>query len=335
MELTHADAILAQWYDKSKLDRWLLPRDFLNEVQLGDTVDESTCTKYTTKSLAMSERETIKTLKLKDQMKYTTPLGYVPTGFKNETVHIMLNGAAVNCSVCSGRGMIDCPPEVPCQRCEGKARVQEVCRDCKGSGQVKVFRAAIDDYQTVRCNRSGCRNGIYQGDCPRCLSPHGTRHGSTGMVQCSRCNGVGELPCRACASEGQVIRAKILTRKFSHSTNVVFNSDGLDRNKFRNGIKRYHFWRLKGNLLSDDIEEYPDHAGVVRRQETVEVFDIRTATFTYKGKPFTVSSIMGEKEKFVTAKAPFAKKKLAAFYATSAVVGIAALGALLAIAAVV
>ena len=335
MEFSHANAILAQWYDKSKLDRWLLPRDFLTEVQPGDGVDESTCTKRTTKSLTVSERETIKTLKVREQVKYTTPIGYMPTGFKNETVHIMRDGAAANCNTCYGRGAVECPPEVLCPLCGGTAQAQGQCRHCEGTGLVTVFGEGAPRARTVRCRRDGCRDGIYQGDCPRCRSPHGTRHGSTGKIQCPRCNGAGELPCRACASEGQVIHAKILTRKFSHRTDVVFNSDGLDRNKFRNGIKRYHFWRLKGNLLSDDIEEYPDRAGVVRRQETVEVFDIRTATFTYKGKPFTVSSIMGEKEKFITAKAPFAKKKLAAFYAAASVVGIAALGALLAIAAVV
>ena len=325
MAYPNADAIMDQWHNKFKIDRWLLPRDFLNEVRSGDIVEERTCMRYTTKLLTVGERETIKTLKVKDKVKYSTPIEYIPTGFKNETVHVIRDGVAVNCETCYGRGTIDCPREVQCPQCLGTTWIREQCRNCMGSGTVTDSRG--DFIRTVRC--SSCRDGIFEEPCHRCLSPHGAFHGSTGRVTCMRCNGTGELPCHACASEGQVIQARILTRKFSRRTDVVFNIDGLDKN----GIKRRHFWRFKGNLLSDNIKEDRNSADVVRRQETTEVFYIQTATFTYKGKPFTVSAIAGEKEKFVTSKVPFAKKRLAAYYAASAILGIAAVGALLAIAA--
>ena len=328
-----ADAILDGWHSKSIIERWLLPRDFRSEVQSGDTVDQFDCIRYTTKYLTVSERESTRTLKPKDRMKYRTSYDYVPADFKNETVHVILDEADVNCHTCHGRGTVDCPREVVCQSCRGIGEVQEQCRHCTGSGIIIVQNG--DRVQRVRCRH--CTDGIYSGKCTRCMSPFGTAHGSTGRVTCPKCNGSGELPCRRCASEGFLIQARILTRKFSSRTDVAYQVDGAEGSKFRNGVKRHHFWRLKGNLLSDKIDDNPDIPSVIRRQETIDAYDVSTATFTYKGKPFTVTAIEGDtgRKKYITSKVPFAKKKLAAYYAASAILGIAVLGALLAIPALV
>lgn len=50
-----------------------------------------------------------------------------------------------------------------------------------------------------------------------------------------------------------------------------------------------------------------------------------------------MTAIEGDRgrKKYITSKVPFAKKKLAAYYAASAILGIAVLGALLAIPALV
>ena len=335
MGYPEADAILDGWHSKSIIERWLLPRDFRSEVQSSDTVDQFDCIRYTTKYLTVTERQSTRTLKPKDLMKYRTSPEYVPADFKNETVHVIRGKADVNCHTCHGRGTVDCPREVECQPCRGTGKVQAQCRYCTGSGFVTVRNGNLE--QLERCRR--CSNGIYRGDCIRCMSPHGARHGSTGWVTCPRCNGSGELPCRSCGSEGYLVQVIILTRKFSNRTDTAYYVDGAEVNKFRNGVKRHHFWRLKGNLLSDKIDDNPDIPGVIRLQEIIESYDIRTATFIYKEKPFTVTVIEGDRgrKKYIASKVPFAKKKLAAFYAASAILGlgIAVLGTLLAILALV
>ena len=225
--------VLSQWYRNAWLQKWWLPRDFLD--QTGHVDGESfICIKRTVRSMTLREGKRTKTLKIKQTSAYSRDVTYVPAEFKNETVHILVDGIRAACVSCSGRGEVPCPPEIDCPTCHGSTRTRERCIHCGGGGNVTMRPG---DLTTLR-NCGYCSgNGTVMVDCTRCYSRLGQLGGPTGKVLCSTCSGSGAIPCKSCDAEGDVIRGTVLTRKFSSKVHAEHNIDGLGKNRFKNGLR--------------------------------------------------------------------------------------------------
>ncbi|HKJ67848.1 MAG TPA: hypothetical protein VKA68_07810, partial [bacterium] len=106
------------------------------------------------------------------------------------------NGTGVartrTCQTCHGSGEIDC------WRCGGDGTIHDLimpteCWNCHGTGHGWLFRT---------CRVCGGDGQIFDNlpgeeQCPKCLG--------TGMLQCWRCGGSGEIetPCRICGGDGR------------------------------------------------------------------------------------------------------------------------------------
>ncbi len=249
--------LVADWLKEAGPVKWLLPGDFLNEVRFRE--DENfTCTRTTTDFLIMTERESVKTMKIRQIPQHSTDLQYEPPVFKSEKIRILdqTTSQTVACRQCSGRG------QVQCSRCNGLGEVQ--CGSCAG-------RQVIQTDQGPR----GCTN---------CLG---------GLVGCPRCKRARVLSCSACDAQGYGMTARVVERKFTHRVEVVHQVPGLVENEFKNGLKAKDFSQMTGTPLIIDEYVTPDRSGVIRQRVNVERFEVHSCAFNYKDNQFHLNSVSG------------------------------------------
>ena len=258
--------------------RWLLPSDFWSRVELCSR-DSVECRKYLTESLSVRERRRVATVRVGDAQNYRRGLDYRPEDFRNQRVTLLEESEKVSCGPCKGQGRIDCSPEMPCPNCKGRRTRKDYCFSCGGSG-----RSGAEGKEV--CWTCGGR-GIRSDGCAACADVYS---GSTGRVRCGRCGGAGWVLCRRCAGAGARVRANLVLRKYSRSTEVHFQLGGLEPDKFRYGLAPKHFRNLPGNQVRQETQA--PAAGTAALQRVTEFsYGVEVKTFRYKGAEFHLNRI--------------------------------------------
>ena len=295
------------WRRQAWLQRILLPGDFLSHVSATGGAEILQCNKTTTEYLAMGDKVEVKTVKVRESRTYSTDVKYRPQEFRNQIVKIINNASEVQCPGCVGRGWLPCPTTMSCRRCGGSGRRFEECGMCGGSGEVHKDQWWQKDQWDnsggtyVRCGSCGGNRGrtVNCGDCD-----HGT-------VVCDRCYGRGTVVCRRCDGDGKLVRANIITRKFSCSTEVVYQLSGLGENEFKNGLARKHFESMPGSLTYQEFRT-PSKSNTVLERRSIHSYDVLSHQCSYQEFQFylnKITSISGSK--YVASKMPLSKIKIA------------------------
>lgn len=91
----------------------------------------------------------------------------------------------LNCSACSGSGLIDCDPRISCESCGASGRrVEGLCLSCEGWGKVRTgWKLWLGTKVCSSCQGACVRYGL-------CESCKGLR-----TVKCPRCKGTGKAVC--------------------------------------------------------------------------------------------------------------------------------------------
>ena len=90
-----------------------------------------------------------------------------------------------NCSICSGSGLVNCDPRIPCGSCGANGRiVVGLCLTCEGRGQVRAaWKLWLGTKECSSCHGAGVRYSP-------CESCKGLR-----TIKCPRCKGTGKAVC--------------------------------------------------------------------------------------------------------------------------------------------
>ena len=301
-----ADELLTQWYTHLSWirRRFFLPKDFAASVKAigGDT---AVCYKTTVDTLRMRDKVLERDLKHRETSKYSLDLDYRPQTFKRETCKIIskrweidcthCSGRGIlRCSICSGRGSVDCPKRKKCPSCAGTSKRNVDCRICLGFG-MGCSSCGERGYHIRRC-----------GDCNRGSVPCTDCHG-TGSRVCDLCHQSGRLQCKRCDGIGQVVHAVVINRMFSPHREVKVQVSGLAPDQFRNGLEAKHFRRLDGTVEEDSgAEEIPKGSDIVLRRRNVQSYNLLSYQFSYKDKALRLSLIESDKGlKYVTSGLPW------------------------------
>ena len=302
--------LLTEWLGKSRWTRLLLPRDFLAEVS-ASRGEKFTCRKTIVQHQLMRERTKTRIVKLKEAQRYSTNMNYRPTGFKSESLVLLDNATEVDCNKCKGIGILSCPTSMRCRECSGSGEIRVTCNNCGGSGRTGWDK----EYDCLSCT-DGTRK-VRCGDCDR------------GDVVCDRCNGSGLVGCNQCDRAGKLVRADFVSRKFSSSTMVTFQLNGLSMDEFKNGLTQKHFRPLSGTPIYD-ADQTPTMPDVTRERKSIFSFDIYSQQYEYKEKLFFVNYITSEKgSKLVASKLPYSGVKIAASASLLCVVAVSAISAII------
>ncbi len=286
----------------SRIEWWrrmFLPADFTSQALLY-RVENLECRKFATEYLSLKESQRFATVKVNEARKYQRDLHFRPQEFKNQRITFIENEEKLKCKRCKGKGRIDCSPEVPCPSCRGRRTRTQFCFSCAGRG-----RAGQDSQeQCWACRGRGTRSD----DCATCA---GVFSGSTGRVRCNRCGGSGWVVCRSCAGAGEKVRAKLIIRNYTCSTEYHFRLDGLGTDQFRNGLAPKHFKSMLGDLVHQGFDK-PSSATVLLQRLSAFSYAVESKTYRYKGADFYLNRISsGNGDKFVTKDLPWSKPKLA------------------------
>ena len=267
-ELTHVE-----WWR-----RWFLPSDFWSQVELCSR-DSVHCRKFLTEYLSVRERRRVATVRVGDTQNYRRELDYHPEDFRNQRVTLIENEERISCGPCKGQGTIDCSPEMPCPNCKGRRTRKDYCFSCGGSG-----RSGAEGKEV--CWPCGGR-GIRSEGCAACADVYSS---STGRVRCGRCGGAGWVLCRRCAGAGAKVRANLVFRKYSLSTEVHYRMGGLEAGKFRYGLAPRHFRSLPGKLVKRETLSPASATAPVQRVSEF-CYGVEVRTFRYKGSEFHLNRI--------------------------------------------
>ncbi len=287
------DALLSEWGRRSRLARMLLPGDLLQEsVASGDEILE--CHRRTLDSVTMEDRVKGRVVKLVEARKYSSDLNYRPQEFKNQSLTLINDAREVDCANCSGSGIVSCPTRMRCRDCGGSGRIRENCSTCGGSGRT----GWNNEYNCL-----GCSDGKREVDCRNCRF---------GEVVCDRCNGRGYVGCDKCDTEGKLVQANFITRKFSASSKVNYQLSGLDEDKFKNGLEKKHFSSSPGNLIYQEYQA-PNGKDTTLERLTIHSYDVLSRQFDYRGNEYFLNSIVANgTQKIVPKGLPLSKPKVAA-----------------------
>ena len=284
--------LLNEWLRKSRMTRLLLPTDFLSEVN-SSTEERLTCHKTVIQYQYMTDRTKTKVVKLAEAHRYSNNLSYRPHDFNRESMVLIDGASEVACNKCRGRGILSCPTRMRCRKCDGSAEIRESCSNCGGSGRVGWNKewdclACTDGTRKVRC-----------GECNR------------GEVVCERCNGRGYIGCNRCDSEGKLVQANFISRKFSSSSLVTYQLSGLSVDQFKNGLSKGHFGSLAGIPIHES-EPTPSEPNVVRERKRIFSYGVLSQEYLYKGNSFFVNYITSkEGSKLVASRMPFSAIRVA------------------------
>lgn len=325
---TAPDEMLEEWQKKAWLQRLFLPNDFLAKASAVGA-ESLVCHKTTNEYLVMSDKVEEKTLKIGQTGGYSTDLDYRPQGFKNETVRIINNASEVACSDCSGRGQAACPTTMNCGRCRGSGIDTSRCSVCNGRGEYVtgrrvsrrsggIFRDRDDDYESEyysTCSHCSGRGRVNER-CSQC--------GASGQVVCNKCNGSGFVDCRQCDGAGRLVQGRVITRRFSSSTELTYQLSGLGENEFRNGLDGKHFKPLEGDLIYQEFQ-IPADPDTVLEQKSVHSYDVLSREYSYNDSSFCLNHITsGSASKYVASGIPLSKTKTAiagaAFFVAAAAI---------------
>ena len=266
------DALLTEWGRRSRLARLLRPGDLLQEsVASGEEILE--CHRRTLDFLTMEDRVNSRVVKSAEARKYSPDLNYRPQDFRNQSLNLIDNAHEVLCANCSGLGLVSCPTRMRCRDCGGSGRVRRNCDSCGGSGRVGLDR----EHHCMACT-----DGKREVDCRNCRF---------GEVVCEQCNGRGYVDCNKCDTEGTLVQANFINRKFSASSQVNYQLSGLSENEFKNGLARKHFNSFPGNLIYQEYQA-PQGQNTSMERLTIHSYDILSRQFSYKGDEFSLNSIV-------------------------------------------
>ena len=295
---THEEA-LSEWYKKAWLYRLFLPGDLRNEASVTGK-EELVCERRTNEQLEMQEEVRRQTLKIRESKQYSTDLAHRPREFKKRTIKLMGNSKKVAHRACGGSGVLDCPTEMDCRTCNGRGRREEDCNGCAGTGKRNPYG---DDKEANESCYSCYGSGSHTVNCRDC--------DFRGRVVCDLCWGRGIVRCENCDGMGEVVDAKIFTRKFSPLTEKNYRLSGLKVNQFKNGLGRKHFNKLAGDVHYSNFID-PSRSNTVLERETLESYNVVSYYFAYKDSGFclnVLSSAAGRK--YVPFRFPLSYFKLA------------------------
>ena len=298
---TAQDELMEEWRQKALLQRIFLPGDFLDQVSAVGS-ERLVCHQTTMEYLLMNDRMEEKAIKSSEVGKYSTDLDYRPHEFKDETIRLMSSGMAVQCAGCSGSGDVPCQPQMRCGSCGGSGQDRRSCGRCDGDGIYRRpsgnFGPAIEE----RC-RECSGTGEHVRRCNRCYG--------RGEVVCDKCNGSGRVTCSRCDGSGQMVRAEIITRKFSCSTERTYQLTGLAADEFKNGLAGKHFKSMTGDEIRQEFQT-PGDPDTVLQRETVHSYDVVSQHYTYRDAPFCLNRIASAGDmKYVASGVPFSRIKTA------------------------
>ena len=285
----------------SRIEWWrrlLLPADFASQVHFCRQ-ENLEYRKFTTEYLTLRESQKVATIKAGEARTYSRNLSNHPREFSNQRITLIENEAKLRCHRCRGKGKIDCSPEVPCPSCKGRRTRNDFCFTCGGSG-----RAGQDHKeQCWSCRGRGTRSE----DCATCA---GVYSSSTGRVRCKRCGGAGWVVCRSCAGAGEKVRATLVTRKYTCSTEYHFLLAGLRPDQFSNGLTPHHFKTIPGYLVHREFRA-PSSDAVILQRLGVYSYPVESKTYRYKGAEFYVNRIAtGNGARLVSSNLPWSLPKL-------------------------
>ena len=333
------DELLQEWRKKAWLKRLFLPGDFLTGVSLVGS-ENLVCRKTTMEYLDMNDQVEAKTMKGSEAGKYSTDVSYRPQEFKNETLRILNNAAAVRCDNCAGRGDVSCrncagrgqsacPPAQKCGQCRGAGQRRQGCYQCNGRGEVR--QAGFLNSDKARCMTcSG--SGKAMGPCDRCGGRGQTvcdRCRGSGMATCGSCQGSGLLDCARCGATGELVQGNVITRKFSRSTERTYQLSGLAADEFKNGLDGKCFNSMTGDLVSEEFQT-PTQNHIVLQQQSVHSYDVLSCRYSYHDEEFCLNKITGGSAvKYVASGVPFSTIKAAITGAALSAVATAAVAVLI------
>ena len=320
-QTTQQDELLQEWRKKAWLKRMFLPGDFMTTASMVGS-ENLVCHKTTMEYLDMNDQVEAKTMKGSEAGKYSTDVNYRPQEFKNETLRILNNAAAiqcdncsghgdVSCSNCSGRGESPCPTMERCGRCRGAGQRRQDCYQCNGNGEVR--QAGFLNSDKARCMTcSG--SGKSMGPCDRCGGRGQTicnRCNGRGIATCGSCRGSGRRDCARCGATGQLVEGNVITRKFSHTTERTYQLTGLAADEFKNGLDGKHFNSMTGDLLSEEFQT-PAGSHIVLQRQSVHSYDVDSRRYSYHDAEFCLNKIAGGGGlKYVAAGLPISRIKAA------------------------
>ena len=317
---TTQDELLQEWHKKAWLKRLFLPGDFLTGASMVGS-ENLVCRKTTMEYLDMNDQVEAKTMKGSEAGKYSTDVNYRPREFKNETLKILNNAAAIQCDNCSGRGDVTCrncsgrgeaacSPTQKCGRCSGAGQRRQDCYQCNGRGEVR--QAGFLNTDKARCMTcSGSGKSI--GPCDRCGGRGQTicdRCKGSGVATCGSCKGSGLLDCARCGATGELVQGNVITRKFSRSTEQTYQLTGLPADEFKNGLDGKHFNSMTGDLVSEEFQP-PAVSNIVLQRQSVHSYDVLSRRYSYQDAEFCLNKITsGSGSKYAASGLPLSKGKV-------------------------
>ncbi len=278
--------------------RLFLPIDFADLTVLCQE-ENLECREFVTEHLTVRESQRMATIKVSEAQKYHRDPGCHPREFKNQRITYIDNEEKLKCHRCKGKGKIDCSPEVRCPSCKGRRTRNEFCFACGGSG-----RASQDhNDQCWSCRGRGTRSQ----DCAACA---GVYSSSTGRVRCNRCGGAGWVVCRSCAGAGEKVRATLIARRYSHSTERHYQLGGLGAGRFGYGLAPHHFKSIPGCLVHREYQA-PSNPAVKLQRFGIYSYPVESKMYRYKGANFYVNRIAtGNGARLVSRNLPWSLPKL-------------------------
>ena len=292
------------WYARAHLSKLFLPRNFIADLQYDDSEDFA-CLRLVTDKLYVQITRTWQIIKLQHIGNYKSDLDYQPREFKDETVRIATNREETVCSPCEGSGVLPCPITQRCYTCGGSGRSS--CWSCSGSGSIvvvsnssdrgAVWSGSVQSYTTyVTCNSCGGSGNIpCSANC------------NNGEVVCSVCGGTGRKTCEYCDGAGNVIRALVTTKIFTHSVIMNYQVENLPPNRFKNGLTASHFNKMQGVSVHEEMQN-PMEPDVVRQKLSAIAFYIYSCIYTYNGKSFILNHI--HPSKYIPVGLPWSKRRI-------------------------
>lgn len=280
--------------------RLLLPTDFRSQALVCQE-ESLECREFVTERLSLRESRKAATLQVSEAQKLQRDLDYHPQEFRNQRITLIENEEKVKCSRCRGKGRTDCSPQVRCPNCKGRRTRIDFCFTCGGSG-----RAGQD--QKEQC--WACRGrGTRSEDCPACA---GVYSGSTGRVRCNRCGGAGWVVCRTCAGAGEKVRATLVTRCYTCSSDHQFQPGSLNVDPFKSGVTAQHFKSVRGDLVRREFQTPPSTAVVLQRL-SIFSYLVELRTCRYRNTEFCLTRISsGSGARVVSRNLPWSRARAAA-----------------------
>ena len=117
------------------------------------------------------------------------------------------------------------------------------------------------------------------------------------------------MTCDRCGGSGRLVHGKLITRKFSCSTDRTYQLTGLAADEFKNGLAAKHFKSMPGDLALEEFQN-PATDDIVYQRQSVHTYDVLSHHYTYRDAPFSLNRITsGSALKYVTSGVPWSRIK--------------------------